>query len=112
MLTREQILSAELPTETVDSPEWGGKVRIRALTAGEAADWQDYANSEEKRVGVRSIAGLVAMSLVDEAGTRLFSLADAPQLESCRPTALRRIFDAALRLNALSAPEAEALAKN
>lgn len=36
VLTREAILSADdLPAETVDVPEWGGKVRIRTMTGSE-----------------------------------------------------------------------------
>lgn len=37
ILTWQEILEAQdLPTDVVDVPEWGGKVKIRALTQGEA----------------------------------------------------------------------------
>ena len=35
-LTREQILEADdLPTESLDVPEWGGEVLIRALNGAQ-----------------------------------------------------------------------------
>lgn len=39
MLTADQILSApDLPEKTVDVPEWGGQVKLKALNAGQ---WRD-----------------------------------------------------------------------
>ena len=35
LLTRDAILQAALACEEVDCPEWGGKVRVRAMTSAE-----------------------------------------------------------------------------
>src|SRR5215471_2388356 len=104
-LSREEILrAADLPTEDVDVPEWGGSVRVRALTAadrdrieGEQADASGPARFHNFR------ARLVARAAVDGAGRPLFGEDDVHALAQKSAVALDRVFTAVLRMNGLTA---------
>lgn len=123
MLTREQILNPKRGRfETVDVPEWGGKVRLKALSVrdrtiietefvrlGRLAREQspDYVSSM-RNMQVQ----LVALSVVDEAGAHQFTLDDVEQLSQQEPEAIGRLSDAATLLNGFQAKATEEAAKN
>lgn len=97
-LTREQILAAELPVEIVDAPEWGGKMRVRgmdALTMQEFAKGLDGLTDQQVRVRA------VALSLVDESGSLLFSTenGDLEALAKKYFAVIRRLSDIVFRMN-------------
>lgn len=97
LLSREAILAAPIPTSDVEVPEWGGVVRIRALSARARIDLLDavYANEaahsawkedqalpEEEREGVartdlfeQSILTVI-FGIVDENGDQMFTVED------------------------------------
>lgn len=108
MLTKEQILNCDdLKLERVEVPEWGGDVFVRTLS-GKERDQIDSFIVESKKdssyPGFRAL--LCAFSICDENGTSLFTRADLEALEQKNAVVLQRIFDAALRLNGMSAEEA------
>jgi hypothetical protein len=119
LLNRDQILAAEdLQHQDVPVPEWGGTVRIRGLTGDErdayeitmmknreAADKGDLTDAHIR-------AALVAMSIVDEEGKRLFSIADIKALGSKSAAALDRCYNVAQKLARLSAADIEELKGN
>lgn len=117
MLTREQILGAnDLVFEDVEVPEWGGMVRVRCLTAAER-DAFEAAIMRQTASGVQVEmtnlrAKLCAMTIVDEAGNRLFSDEDAKLLGQKSAAALQRVFDVAMRLSRFTQTEIDALAQN
>jgi hypothetical protein len=90
--------------QTVDLyvPEWKRTVRIRQLSA---ADSLLVAESPK----LESMLLIVALSVVDESGARLFK--DHERLKAKSAGALNLIQNAALRLNGFSA-DAAAAAKN
>lgn len=98
MLSRDEILAADdLPTETVEVKSWGGKVRVRALSGAELeafTEWQE----REKPGKIMSMAGMVAASVVDEKGERMFTLDDAPTLAKKSSRSLGVVFAAAMRV--------------
>ncbi len=106
MLTRDQILSAnDLRSEVVPVPDWDGEVTVRELT-GEERD--EYESSIVIGIGdgmsvnpVNMRAKLVAMSVVDENGERLFTMKDVKALGMKSGKALDRIVDAAQRLSGI-----------
>jgi hypothetical protein len=102
-LSRDQILSAEdLGFEDVYVPEWGGTVRIRGLTSRER-DMFEASSIVDDSVNVDNIrARLVALSLVDETGTRLFELDDAIELGKKSALAMQRVFERAQQLSGLT----------
>lgn len=115
-LSRDAILgAADSQTETVDVPEWGGKVTVRSLTGREA---DDYQNSLRKFVNGQIVvqpnsrAKLVVRALVDDTGARLFSDKDAEQLGRKSAKVLDRLWDVAARLSGLSEAEQEEIEGN
>jgi len=113
-LTREAILKAQdLPQEEVYVPEWGGYVRVRGLTAAERDALESTMLQTNGQVRLENFrARLVAMSIVDEEGNRLFSDEDVDALGRKSAAALQRVFDVAMRLSGLRAEDVEELAKN
>ena len=122
LLTREQILQADdLKTEDVQVPEWGGAVRVRALSgdqrdAYEAAilidrdDGKGGTTVDVRRERLR--ATLASMSIVDEAGQPMFTEQDIAALGKKSARALARVVEAAQRLSGLTKKDMEELEKN
>jgi hypothetical protein len=119
ILSRDQIFKAsDLVTRTVAVPEWGGSVSVRALTgterdAFEAAFIRFDGKGNKLAPNLRNIrARLVAMSVVDENGNRMFADNDVDALSSKSASALQRVFEAAQELSGLSNSDVEEMAKN
>lgn len=114
ILSRDAILGAsDIPRETVAVPEWGGSVIVQGLT-GTERDALEAAMLEQKgkdqRVNLANFrAKLIARSIVDESGTRLFSDADAVQLGRKSAVALQRVFKVAQQLSGLAPDDVEEL---
>jgi len=117
-LTREQILSAaDIQTEEVHVPEWGGTVLVRGLTGAERDRFEMSMGevTQGKRVQwrVQNIrARLCVLAIVDETGKQVFTQADVPMLTEKSAAALDRVFSVASRLSGLSDQDMEELAKN
>lgn len=116
-LTREQILQVEdLEREEVEVPEWGGSVIVRAMTAEERdAFEQSMIERKGKKVDVNlknARARLVALTVVDEEGNRLFTDADIAALGRKSSAPITRISDVARRLSGLDEEEIEEMVGN
>ena len=121
LLSREAILGvADLPTEDVEVPEWGGTVRVKGLTgkdrdAFEASIVGDTAatKGQSRRLNMANMrARFVALSIVDEQGVRLFSDGDVAALGAKSAAALQRVYVVAQRLSGLTDEDVEELAGN
>lgn len=117
LLTKEAILQAQdLPFEDVEVPEWGGTVRIRTLTGTERDAFESsVARKQGKDVimNYKNIrAKLVALTVVDGEGNRLFDDDDAKELGKKSANVLDRLFEVAQRLSGLRDEDVEELAKN
>jgi len=117
MLTREEILQAQdIEYEVVEVPEWGGEVRVRAMTAAERDAFeasilrQTKSGVQVEMVNLR--ARLCAMTIVDEDGKRIFSDSDVAELGKKSAAALQRVFDAAMRLSKFGNEDIQNLAEN
>lgn len=114
ILSREQILQAkDLVTEVVEVPEWSGSVLVKSLTGAER-DQYEAAIVEQKgrdtKVNMRNArARLVALSVVDEEGKRLFSPNDVSLLGAKSAAALQRVFNVSMRLSGISAEDVREL---
>jgi hypothetical protein len=114
ILSREQILQAkDLVTEVVEVPEWSGSVLVKSLTGAER-DQYESAIVEQKgrdtKVNMRNArARLVALSVVDEEGKRLFSPNDVSLLGAKSAAALQRVFNVSMRLSGISAEDVREL---
>jgi hypothetical protein len=119
-LTRDQIFAIDdLPTETVEVPEWGGSVIVRGLTAAETDDYELSSvverakGSKDAVISLANLrARLVVRAVVNEAGERLFSDDDAERLGRMSGLAVGRIFPTAQRLSGLSRKAMEEIAGN
>lgn len=114
LLSKEQILGADdLPYEDVEVKEWGGTVRIRALTGFERDRFELSVQADPK--GKRNLdnvrARLVSLCLVDDEGKRMFTEAEVKDLGSKSARALDRLFDAARKLSGLGDEDIEVLAE-
>lgn len=110
ILGREDILAArDLEVVEVEVPEWGGTVLVRGLTGAE----RDALEEEAARIGLKNLrARWVVRCIVDENGERVFRDEDAELLGQKSAAALTRVFEAVVRLSALSEEDVEALEKN
>jgi len=117
ILTRDEILKAQdIDYEVVEVPEWGGEVRVRAMTAAERDAFeasilrQTKSGVQVEMVNLR--ARLCAMTIVDEDGKRIFSDGDVAELGKKSAAALQRVFDVAMRLSKFGNEDIQNLAEN
>lgn len=117
LLTREQILEIQdIQTETVEVPEWGGFVKVQGMT-GTDRDAFEAAIVKQKGKGfsinmLNVRAKLVAASLVNGDGQRIFTDKDVTALGKKSAAALDRVFSIAQELSGISTEDVEELAKN
>ena len=116
-LTRDAILQADdLLFEDVEIPEWGGMVRVRGLTGAERDAFEAEIveqRGKKTRLNMQNFrAKLVARSVVNGDGQRLFSDKDAHALGKKSAAALNRVFEVAQRLSGLSDKDVEELVEN
>lgn len=116
-LSRDVILAADdTQFEDVDVPEWGGTVRVKSLM-GKERDALEASMIEGKgkkaNVNLSNLrAKLVAWSVVDEDGKRVFSEADIAALGAKSAAALNRVYEVAQRLSGITEEDVEELTKN
>jgi hypothetical protein len=118
ILTRDQILEAnDLSTEEVEVPEWGGSVRVRTMTGAD----RDAFEASLVKVGsdgtrtadlTNMKAKLVALTVVNDNGFRMFEQGDVDRLATKSAAALERVFEVAQRINGLGPKAEEAAVKN
>ena len=120
VLDRNAILEAkDLPTETVDVPEWGGQVIVRTLTGEERDQYEtsmiEIVGEGTNREAIPKLdnlrATLCALTIVDSEGKRLFTTDDVVELGNKSAAALDRIYDVSRRLSGLSEEDMEELAE-
>lgn len=116
-LSRDQILGAtDAKKRLVSVPEWGGDVWVSTMTGAARDRWEQgllirkngvtEANMENMR------ARLVAATVVDDDGNRLFTESDIEQLGKKSAAALERLCKVAQALNGIGEAELEELAGN
>jgi hypothetical protein len=109
MLTRESILAAsDLPTETVDVPEWGPgeQATLRGMTAQDRDAFEEACFTTDGKVKVPNIrAQVVARCLVDASGARLFGDDQVAELARKNATVVHRLYKVATRLSGIAKTE-------
>lgn len=116
-LTRTGILEAsDLIFEDVAVPEWGGMVRVRGLTGAERDGFEASVverQGKQTKLNMANIrARMVALTVVDADGKRLFSDADVAALGRKSGVALNRVFEVAQRLSGITEADMTELEKN
>lgn len=102
--------------EEIYVPEWGIYVRVRGLTGRERDQFESSlvsVNGRSTTLRVENVrARLVALTVVDENGERLFRDDEIDEIGQLDARGLDRIFQAALRLSGLSANSIEEITQN
>jgi len=110
-LSKNQIISAiDDRYEDVEVPEWGGTVRVKAMSGVEKDAFEASVttirrngNKVEQRPNLENVrAKLLAHCIVDESGALIFDDDDIAALGSKSSAALDRVVDVAKRLNRMT----------
>lgn len=118
LLGRDDILNADdFKYEDVEVPEWGGTVRVKALTGTERDAYEESIMRRQKDGQyipnlANARAKLVVAAMVDEEGKNLFTLNDVLKLGTKSSVALQRVFSKAQELAGLSADDLDELVGN
>ena len=117
LLSKEQILKADdLKSEIVEVPEWGGDVKVRMMTGTERDSFETSifdAKGKDSKVNMKNLrAKLIVLTVINDAGEKLFIDADIENLGGKSAKALDRIFAVAQRINGIGQKEVEELTKN
>lgn len=116
-LSAEEILGAEdRPWQVVDVPEWRGKVRVRMLSTAEQEAFQKsmirFDGPKPTVMMDRVQARYLSLCLCDDKGERLFDETAVDKLAKKSHAAVKRIYEAAQRINGVRRQDLEDLAKN
>jgi hypothetical protein len=111
ILTKDAILAADdLPREAITIPEWGGDVFVRTMSGTDRDAFETSLIAKEGRMeNVR--ARLVALTVCDASGERLFEDSEIALLGRKSARALDRVFSVAQRLNGIGAEQVDAAKK-
>lgn len=112
-LTAADILAADdLSLVPVEVKEWGGgTVYVRVMSVGEMERYQrEFSEKRERMEDWR--AKLLVKCLCDKSGKPLFTAEQIDQLSSKSVKAMSKLFDLAMKHNAVTNEDVEALAKN
>jgi len=112
-LSKEDILNADdLAEVIVPVPEWGGDVIVKAMTGTERDEFERsiYHNGFKDFDNIR--AKLIAMSVVDNSGKKIFTMLDITELGKKNGKALDKVFAVAKKLSGIGKQEIMALKKN
>lgn len=105
LLNRDAILNADdFEYEDVPCPEWGGTVRVKALTGEERDAFEQVLtdNRINKKPTKHVRARLLISAIIDEKGKPLFKLGDLELLSKKSAKPLDRLFDAVSRLSGIT----------
>jgi len=117
LLSRTDIFAIDDSSyEDVEVPEWGGTVRVKALTGRERIEYEKSI-VEQRGTKLRltlsdANSRLVQLAATDEQGRRLFSRADIEALSGKSAAALNRVVEVARRLAGLSDEDMEELVED
>lgn len=118
-LSRSQIVAAsDLPVQVLEVPEWGGYVRIRALTGFERDAFEasvqppPQARGRIAQMNLDNIrARLVSLCMIDEQGHRLFPEEYCEALGQKSAKALDRVFKSCQKLCGLTQEDVDFLSQ-
>jgi hypothetical protein len=112
MSLREKISKAKnLPTESLEIPEWTETVWFRPMTGAQQERLQKFNDANESKVMLR--ARIVAYTLCEEDGTPIYpDDKDVVEVNKFTGPVLDRLLEVAMRVNLLTPESREELAKN
>lgn len=110
LLSKSAILAAQdLKHRDVEVAEWGGTVRIRCMTGNERNEYEAEVLGAHKADDHGRMAALrhklLAFTIIDESGERVFSDADLEALGKKSKDVIERLFTVAQEVSGLGAEE-------
>ncbi|MGI9458430.1 MAG: hypothetical protein ACR2NF_00390 [Pirellulales bacterium] len=113
-LDKKAILAAKDETiVSLDVPEWGGEIGLRAMTVGERDQYEnEFMAAKAKDKGVENFrTKFLVACICDEDGKPVFDRSDINALSKKSIQVVNRVWNAAMSHNALSNEDVEELAK-
>jgi hypothetical protein len=112
-LNKHQILGAvDTQTLKVEVPEWGGDVYLRVMTVGERDEYENEWLRSKDRGMANFRTKFLGKCLCDEKGVRLFTDAELGELAKKSATVMNRLWNEAMKFNALREEDVEQIAGN
>ena len=112
ILNKSEILAAkDQKLISVSVPEWGGDVMVRVMSGTERDRFESEFVSGNKSVDMVR-AKMVAKCLCDDAGNRLFTEQEIPQLGEKSAAVLDTLFGVCMKHNRFTKNDVEELAGN
>jgi len=116
-LGRDAILDADDRVfESVDCPEWGGKVRVRGLSGTQRDAYEGSliaGNGADRKMNLANArAKMIVLAVVDGDGRPIFTSDDVRALGRKSALPIERIFDVARRLSGMTQEDVEKLTEN
>lgn len=115
MSIRDQILAAQdIPSETVNVPEWGVKVEVRGMTGAERTRIMDLAVGNNGEMNLQFVYPeiVIATAFDPESGEQIFRPADKSALLAKSANALDRIAAVGMRLSGFTQDSLDAAGKD
>ena len=115
MSIRDLILAAQdIPSESVDVPEWGVKVEVRGMTGAERTRIMDKAVGQTGDVNLQFVYPeiVIATSFDPESGEQIFSPNDRDALLAKSVNALDRLASVGMRLSGFTQESADVAGKD
>lgn len=113
LLSKSAILGAsDLKHEDVPVPQWGGSVRVRTMNGIERDEFRALLSADGGIPIGKFSAALLAATIVDEKGERLFTMEDVEALQKKSAASLDAPAAVAMRLNGLGGSAVEDAVKN
>ena len=110
-INKQQIFaSRDLKEKMVDMPEWGGEVKIRALSVREQLQYDEYLGTEPKEVEMA--LHLIIAACVNDDNSKLFDVSDIEMLKEKSSKNLFFLVNEILSLNKQQPKDSDELAKN
>lgn len=110
LLNREAIHKADdLPNKVVYVDEWGGEVKLKALSAKDRILFEKVNVNKSE---LETMVNLIIFSCVDEDNNKIFKDEDYDFLANKSANVLVFLFEQAIELSTLSKKGVEQLAKN
>ena len=113
-LDKKAILASKDETVvSLDVPEWGGEIGIRAMTVGDRDQYEnEFLQAKAKDKGVENFRTKFLIACIcDEEGNPIFKRSDIDALAQKSIKVVNRVWNAAMSHNALSNEDVEELAK-
>lgn len=115
MSLRDQILNAQdIPTQTVEVPEWNVNVEVKGMTGAERTRIMDLAMDAGGELNLQTVYPEIVISTCfdPETGEKVFSPEDRVALLSKSATALDRLALVGMRLSGFTQESADAAGKD